>query len=310
MKKTTVTIGIPAFQSEQNIVPLLRSLLGQKTKRAKIEKILVYSDGSKDLTVKNARSVKSNKIYVFQSRKNHGYAYALQQLIKKSKSEIIIGLNDDIIINSNKVIEELIKPFIKNAKVGLVGGNIKALPPKTFIGKCIYTSYLIFEPLRYEFKKGESHLTCDGKVLALRKDLAKSLKLTNFPVGNVDIFLYYENLKQGRIYKFTKKAEVAYRLPETIRDFKNQESRATASRDLVKKQFSTLYKIHQKVPVFSYIKSAVKVFIKYPIETLYFKFIINKPEKINLGTNFKWKLALTTKKLGVILMDFGEHTRS
>lgn len=302
MRKTTVTIGIPTYQSELNIAPLLKSLLEQRQRNIKIEKILVYSDGSTDNTVKEARSIKSKKIQVINSKKNRGFAYALQYLLSRNKSEVFVELNDDIKINSDSVIEELIKPF-KNKAVGLVGGNIQALQPKTFIGRCIYTSYLVFLPLRGNIKRGETDLTCDGKIVALSRDFAKTLDLRRIDVGNVDIYLFYENLRQNRLYKFAKKAVILYRIPETIDDFKNQELRARASRNLMKKHFQSLFLDNHKISRLDYLKSATSVFLKYPLKSLIFKMIINRYFMSTRQSFQKWRLALTTKKLSILFMD-------
>lgn len=303
MKSITVTIGIAAYQSEHNISQLLISLLKQKQKSINIEKIIVYADGCTDKTVDNAKSVKSKKIQVINSRKNRGFAFSLQSLISKSESQVFVGLNDDIKIEKNDVIQKLIEPF-KNSKVGLVGGNVVALKPQTFIGRCIYTSYLVFEPLRYSFKKGQTDLTCDGKIFALSYNFAKTLNLKKGNVGNVDIFLYYENLKQGRLYRFAKKAEVKYRLPEDIDDFKNQESRAQVSRRLMKKQFGYLFEEGRKFPKNEYMKSVIKVIVKYPLETVIFKLLINNSLHLSKKYRTRWKLALSTKKLSVLFSDF------
>ena len=303
MKKTTVTIGIPAYQAELNIKNLLNSLLKQEQKNIKIEKIIVYADGCTDLTAPIAKSVKNKMINVVSSKKNHGFAYALQFLISRNNSEIFIILNDDIRIESSKAVNELALPIVKNKKVGLVGGNIKALFPETFIGRCIYSSYLAFLSLRYSIKKGETDLTCDGKILALSKDFAKTLKLTKFTVGNVDIYLYYENLKQGRIYKFAKKAEVFFRLPETIADFRNQEARSAVSRRIVKERFGSLFMENHKFPKVLYWNSIIKTLLKYPLETLFFKLFINTRLNVQKKSYSKWKLALTTKKLSILGID-------
>lgn len=304
MKRISVTIGIPAYQSQDNIVQLLRSLLNQIQKGVNIEKIIVYADGCTDKTVPNAKSVKSKKIQIINSGKNQGFAYALQSLIKRNKSQIFVGLNDDIRLDSKLVISELAKKF-SNKNTGLVGGNIKALKPTTFIGRCIYASYLVFEQLRYSIKKGNTDLTCDGKIFAISNDFAKTLNLAKTKVGNVDIFLYYENLRQKRRYAFAKKAEVKFRLPETIEDFKSQEIRSQISRKTIQERFGSLFTENHKFSKFIYFSSVSRVFIKYPLETIIFKILINSRLSSSKKNHFKWKLALTTKKLAFFISEIG-----
>lgn len=302
--RKTVTIGIPAYQSEQNIKQLLLSILKQRQDKIRIERILVYVDGSKDSTAQVARSVKNKKIQVINSSKNKGFAFGLQTLISKNNSDVFVGLNDDIRIDSNTVIEELVKPF-SNKRIGLVGGNITALPPISFIGRCIYSSYLVFKPLRLNVKKGNSDLTCDGKIFALSKAFAKTLNLKRANVGNVDIYLYYENLKQRRGYAFSKKAEVKFRLPETITDFKNQEARAAVSRKIMQNTFGSLFVSNHYFPKMLYLRSILSVFIRYPVETLVFKLFINNFLDSGKKSYIKWKLALTTKKLSIFITEWG-----
>lgn len=303
MKKTTVTIGIPAYQSEHNIGQILNSLIKQKEVIIKIEKILVFADGCTDSTIKVAKSVENPKIKVFYTKYNRGYAHALQFLIKKSTSEVFVGLNDDISLELENVIEELVKPIIKDKKVGLVGGNVIALPPKTFIGRCIYTSYLAFLPMRYRIKDGETKLTCDGKILAITKDFADSLSLTKTKIGTVDIFIYFSNLVQGRKYKFAKKAKVLYRLPETIKDFRAQEIRTRLSYEIMRKHFGKIVEIEHDFPKIEYLRSTFGVFVKYPLESILFKLIINGIYFLDKSRAFsKWGLALSTKKLSLIYL--------
>src|SRR5258708_5447755 len=154
-QKVKVTIAIPAYKSQNNIVQLLNSLLTQNEEHIQIEKILVYDDFSQDNTTKFALFVQSmfpRKIKIYSGKENHGYAYALHHLILKNKSEIIVLLNDDIRIDSDNMIENLVYQMRKDPSIGLTCGNIVALPPKTFIGRCIYTSYLAFIPLRIYYK--------------------------------------------------------------------------------------------------------------------------------------------------------------
>ncbi|MBI4067723.1 glycosyltransferase, partial [Candidatus Gottesmanbacteria bacterium] len=249
-KKPTATIGIPTYQSQENISQLLLSLWKQRVQKVDIEKILVYCDGCTDKTYEFALSLSKlyDKIHIYDGKRNRGYAYALQYLADKNRSDILVLINDDIKISSPVVIENLVNPLLKNPTTGLVSGHVIALPPKSFVGRCIYTSYLAFAEMRLNYKRGQSRLTLDGKILALRKEFADSLNLTDFPTGNVDIFIYFENLKQGRKYNFAKDAKIYYRLPETMADFRNQESRTIKSFALLEDHFGDIVRKEWQVP--------------------------------------------------------------
>ncbi len=297
MKKLTVTIGIPAYQSEKNIGQLLHSLLKQKESSIKIERIIIYIDACTDKTAEEVKNIKNSKIKLFIGAINQGYAFSLQFLINKNKSDIFVELNDDILINSSHTIENLLKPLIKDSEIGLVGGNIIALQPRTFIGKCIYTSYLAFQPIRLNYRNGVSRFTVDGKILAIRKNLANKLSLNKNDTGNTDIFIYFACLKKGYKYAFAKEAQVLYRLPETFADFRNQEQRTRRSFEVLRRQFGEIVEKEWIVPKRLYLLSVFKVFFKYPFHSLIFK-IMNHFYLLPKNKSFKtWKLATTTKEL-------------
>lgn len=298
-RKPTVTIGVPAYQAERNIVPLLKSLTAQQTSCVKIEHIFVYSDGSTDQTVKLARSVSNPRIKVFSSRKNRGYAHVLQFLMKKSESDVFVTFNDDIIIPDRKTVSYLVKPFLEHPRVTLTGGNTIALRPRSFIGRCVYASYLAFNPIRYTVRNGHTMYTCDGKILALRRDFYKNVRFDGKPTGTVDFFLFFENLRMGGTYRFAKKAIVHFRLPETIRDFRNLQSRSRMVNKLMLEQYGNLCRREAKIPLDLYLHSTARVFLRYPLPSLFFKLVLNNGMFYHRPTqDFKtWELTSSTKNL-------------
>lgn len=57
MKKLTVTIGIPAYNEEQNIGHLLVNIFNQSTSIAILDEIIIVSDGSTDNTIKAIKKI-------------------------------------------------------------------------------------------------------------------------------------------------------------------------------------------------------------------------------------------------------------
>jgi len=98
MKKTKVTIGIPAYNEEQNIENVLLSLMQQKTNTISLEKIIVNSDSSSDKT--NAIVKRLNKKYpaitLIENKDRKGKYFRVNQLFHTSKSEVLVILDADI----------------------------------------------------------------------------------------------------------------------------------------------------------------------------------------------------------------------
>lgn len=297
-KLLTVTVGIPTFQAERNIRNLLTSISQQQTALCKIEKILVYSDGSTDRTIKMARAVKDPRITVFESKQNRGYAAALGFLIKKSESDVFVTLNDDILISDSTTIGKLIAPFYDDSSITFVSGNIVALRPRTFIGRCIFTSFLAFLPIRYSLREGNNMYSCDGKILALRHNIARRISLDHASTATVDIFLYFENLRLNGVYRFARDATVQFRLPETIWDWKNLQYRTILAHRLMKEKYGILYESEAKIPFFLYCTSVARAVCQYPFESLIFKFFVNTGLSPKYDQPFKrWSLTESTKHL-------------
>lgn len=303
MKKLpTVTVGVPAFQAERNIRNLLTSISQQQTDVCKIEEILVYSDGSTDRTTEMARTVKDPRLTVFESKKNRGYAATLGFLIKKSKSDVFVTFNDDILIPDPTTVEKLIMPFLRDRSVTFASGNIEALHPKTFIGKCVYTSYLSFIPIRQGIRGGQNMYSCDGKILALRRDFSRSVSLNHASTSTVDIFLYFENLRFGGVYRFVRDAVVRFRIPETMRDWRNLQTRTVNAHQLMEKEYGALYKRESNIPFGLYLRSVFPVIYRYPLESLLFKLLINAAIVPSHNPSFKrWELTTSTKTLHHVL---------
>lgn len=298
MKKIlTVTIGIPAYQSEKNIGQLLDALLKQRQKEIIVENILVYTDACTDRTIEEVKKFKNPVIKLFIGRANKGYAGSLQYLIEKNRSRVFVGLNDDIKIVSDSVIENLVKPFLLSSSLGMTCGDIVALTPKTFVAKCIYASYSVFQYMKHSYRDGNNAFTVDGKIFAIEKSFSKKIKLNKIPTGNTDIFIYFLIRKHGLGYQFVKNSWVLFRLPETLADFKNQEERAKASYSLMKKYFGAMVDEEWGIPKKEYCIAIARSFIRFPLHSLSFKFF-KLTLSLSHNSDFRsWRLAETTKQL-------------
>lgn len=306
-----VTIGISAYQSESNIARLLTSLLAQDTPK-NIEKIIVYCDGCTDSTAKEVKRISSKSkgiITLIDDPENHGYAYSIQKIIELNTSEFLLLLNDDIIIRSKKMVTELLKTLEGNEKPDFICGDIRALPATNFVGRCVMTSFRAFKKIRNQYKNGKSIYTVDGKIMGLTKSFAESVNLIESRItGNVDAYLYFKAITQNFTYAFCRKAAVYHRLPETINDYRNQKKRSEKTRIMLEDNFGEIVKKEFELPASLYYISLFQTFLHHPIESLFFKLIINSSHIIDEKTSFKkWHLAASTKNLSVESHEWEMH---
>jgi glycosyltransferase involved in cell wall biosynthesis len=294
----TVTIGIPAYNEQVNIKSLLNSVLTQNSDYFLLKQIIISSDGSNDKTVEEVRKIMNSKIIIIENSDRKGIARGLNQIISKTKSDILITLDGDISILDVNFLDNLIYPIISQ-KADLTSSSIKEKLPSTFYGKMILVSMLLKETLFEVFKSGNNIYTCHGLARAYSKKFYKSLY---FPVsiGN-DMYSYLKCIKEKYKYIYTPKAVAWYKVPQNYTDHKKQSTRFFKTISEQKKYFDPgLVEKETKIPLQDYLIAALKslsVLIKYPIYSFAY-FILQLYLRIISGKNLvseTWNTAVSTK---------------
>jgi biofilm PGA synthesis N-glycosyltransferase PgaC len=217
MKKIDVSIGIPAYNEESNILNLLDSLSKQKTKLVGIKEVIVVDDGSSDSTSKKVFGfIKScrfgKKIRFFCNKKRMGKWKAINTILQKSKSKIIVLESADT-LPKNDCIEQICIPFI-DKKIGIASSKIVPLNnPGSFLG---FTSQLMYE-LHHEISLNSPKF---GELIAFRKEI-KEIPPTIVDEEQIASMISY----LGYAKKYASSAIVYNKGPETISDFIEQRRR-------------------------------------------------------------------------------------
>ncbi len=160
MKKNyTIWIGLPAFNEENAIKNVLEKIITLKkaTNNHKI-KVIIFNDGSKDDTVKNAKFFRNKlKLYFIDKKKNQGLGIAIYSLLiyfkKKSNTNDKLVLMDCDNTHDPKKILEMDKKVIGKENVVVIasryqnGSKIKNVPFKRKI-----LSHLAFITLNIIYK--------------------------------------------------------------------------------------------------------------------------------------------------------------
>lgn len=304
-KEIRVTIGIPIYKSSNNIKSLITSLLNQKQENFKIQQIMAYIDAPKDKTVDMVKELsrKNKKIVVFDMKNRRGMAYGVEYMLKRNKSDVFVLINDDVAVNDLLLVSRLSQPFIKNKKIGLVSGNPQPLPATNFITAAGISTFRAFERTRYSFLGGNNKMTCDGKLLAISKDMLSRIK---FPkdkskMGNVDAYLYFSNIIEGFTYKHVRKAVVFFEFPNNLSDYIKWTTRNNSNKLVMKKRFGEIVDKEYEIPKQTHAASMFYQMIKNPLGAV-FIFLIGlfaKQKSISYANKFEstWKVVSSTKKV-------------
>lgn len=228
MKKIRISVGIPAYNEEQNILTLLDAIAAQKTRTAEIEKIFVINDGSTDATEAKVKEfIKKGKLKgrltLISLKKRKGKWFAINVFLKSAKSEILVLESADNIPKKD-CIEQMCIPFI-DKNVGIVSSRIVPLNnPDSFLG---FTSQLMYK-LHHEISLCSPKF---GELIAFRKAI-KEIPPTI--VDEEQISSIISSL--GFSKKYASAAIVYNKGPETASDFIAQRRRIYCGHLRLKKE--------------------------------------------------------------------------
>lgn len=263
-KKTSVTVGIPAFNEEANIQNIIGCILEQVQDTFNLETIIISSDGSTDQTVKLVKELNNPLITLLDHTIRQGLADNQNSILEKSESEILVLIQADTVIKDPHFIEKIIKPIVEN-KADLTSCLLTALPPQSYFEKCLYVSMLCKNDIFDKYKDGDNIYTCHGPARAFSK---KFYKVIRFPqsVGE-DAFTYLFCKYKGFCYQYVKNTEIFYKLPNNFKDHEKQSIRLFHSQTLFTSQFDAK-NIHDEytLPRLASIIIIAAYFFRYPRE--------------------------------------------
>ncbi len=218
MTKIPITIGVAAYNEEQNIKKFLESLLIQKLIKIIISQIVIVSSGSTDKTNEIVASFVSRYPFIklIKQKKRLGKAAAVNVIIKNAKEDLIILSSADLLIKKDSI-EKLTIPF-KDEKVGIVGCHPIPLNKKdTFFGFSAHMLWELHHIRSLKFPKM-------GECIAFRKVFKR------IPVSSAVDEANIESIIKKKSYKavYAYDAVVYNKGAENLRDFIKQRRRIYA----------------------------------------------------------------------------------
>lgn len=272
-KVLTVSVGIAAYNEENTIGKVLKSILNQDSSGWVLKEIIVANDGSSDDTASEVLKIKNKHITLINDGKRRGKTARLQQIFKLNQSDILCLFDADIVFKDRKVIQHLIQA-LNTEKVALVGGNSRPVRGNTFLEKAIYSTFEVFDASRL-FHNGGNNIFCStGSCLALTDTLAKQIK---FPKGliNEDAFMYFTCIEKGYRFKYAEKAVINYFLPHKVSDYIKQvlRSEPRALDVELRQYFPMLVDRELKRNTLLYFKSIFQAFLRNPVGVIYITII-------------------------------------
>ncbi|HIH26104.1 glycosyltransferase family 2 protein [Candidatus Woesearchaeota archaeon] len=220
-----VTIAIPAYNEEKNIIETVESVLALDYPKNKLD-IIVVDDGSKDNTlnvIKNYLKKHKNSNVKVIHQDNAGKGAALNNAIKNSRGEFFVCLDADSTVAPDALRKMV--PHFANKNVAVVLPLMKIKSPKSALQKLQWCEYL----LNFFYKSLMSVLDCvhvaPGPFSAYRKSILN--EVGGFAENNLTEDLEVSLKIQKKHYKLLQllDAEVYTKAPVTFKAFCKQRNR-------------------------------------------------------------------------------------
>lgn len=225
--KPTITIGIPAYNEEQNIGVLLNSLLQQKHTSYVLRQIIVVCDGSTDRTENVIRSIKDKRITCVVNPRRMGQVYSQNTIFRQAKTDIVVLLEADTIPQTSEYIEKLIEPIIQNPSTGMIQGRHEPIRSHVYIGKALEAQrqiYLRF--LSQILPKASLHCSGRGGRAFLRVIYRSLVWPLSVPE---DMYALLWCMQKSTRIVYQKKAIMFYRAHQTYQDYKKERLKISAA---------------------------------------------------------------------------------
>lgn len=223
MKKLhSVTIGVPAHNEVETIAVLLEDLAKQKTHSYSLQSIIVVSDGSTDGTSKVVRSSRNKKLMLLVNSSRRGLAFAQNQIISQTSSDILILLNADIRVKDPLFVERLISPIIQG-NADLTSPLLMPEPPRTFFESILETGSALKQILYETWRKGQHGYHCQGPARAFSRPLYKKLRFVENE--GEDMYSYLACIQYGYKFTYVRTTTAFFRNPSTLHDHFKQSTR-------------------------------------------------------------------------------------
>ncbi|HXT83682.1 MAG TPA: glycosyltransferase family 2 protein [Verrucomicrobiae bacterium] len=295
MIERKITVGIPTFNEEKNILKFFESLQKQNNNETnKIEKI-IFIDDSSDNTPNLIQEFKKKNpllnIELIHNANRKGASNAWNIIFKKSIGDVVILLDADITLEKN-CIANLCNKIDQNT--GLCASNtVPIIEENNIFSRA--SGFIAFW-LRSIRMHGISQYTTMGRALAVYTQDVKDLEIPNNIIA-IDLYLQCKIMEKRKNVVYNDNAIIYFKTPLNLDDFLSQVTRAIIGHKQIKeytKKFSI--DISTSMALKEFIKNAIK-YPKYCLALIYcysrlpFSYLKHRKK-----VSYLWETATSTKE--------------
>jgi len=298
-RKIKFSIGICAYNEEQNIDKLLCAVLKQKNPKDFIlDEIIVISSGSVDKTNEIVKEKQKNdsRIKLIIQKQRKGKVSAVNLFLKKSKNRYLILESADT-LPQKKAYSRMLSD-LKKRNVGMVQPKIIPVNnPKTLMGFATHLWWRLFDKINLQFPDRVRV----GEVIAFKKIFKRIPPSAIVDEAGIEPLIHL----QGYKVKYCPEAIFFNKGPETVHDFLRQRRRNYAGHTAICHRYGYTVVTYSNLRILGTLIANIEwgswqFFVYTPIVILLEALarIIGLIDfHFKLRSHAIWKIAKSTKKL-------------
>lgn len=289
-----VTVGIPAYNEEQNIVNLLQSLEGQ---RRLISEVIISDDSSDRAPALVSEFAKSSPLAIrlFHHVTRRGAAAAWNEIFQKASGDAIVLYDADTIPHPSCT-EQLASCISEGT--ALCASNSQPVQPAGVAGRA---SVFISSWLRSVRLTGLSQYTVMGRALAIDAAVAKKIHVPDMIA--IDLYLQCRVLEMGLDVAYNDNAVVYFKPANSMQDLASQVVRAVNGHNQIKDSVSSLkISLPPRVAVAQALKTAARNPLGAISAVIGYSLMPYYRSRLESANSAKWHTASSSKGIDYKLL--------
>jgi len=235
-RRLSVAIGIPAYNEQGRIGLLLSQVLRQNN--FGISESSLNVSGSTDRTCEEVMDVMNhygadNLLKIIDKKERAGKAAALDEILQRCSSDIVIFLDGDVRLH-DKCFHEILKQFLFNDSVGVVSGNVASVISckKGLFSVISRLERQMHHELCMDFVRDGASPKVNGTFFADKRTAINHLPKH---VVSDDEYVSWHAQSKGYRVSYAPKAIVYTKDPENFKDYIAKRRRIFVGHFLIKK---------------------------------------------------------------------------
>lgn len=293
--KLSLTVGITTCYGDESILETVKSI--RNSQDIKDFRFIIVADRV-PISEKIKKELKKYKVELIENKVESGQMKKKKQILAKTRSDILLFTNDDVLLGKN-AIKKMLERFERKPKTTLISIRNQPVKATSLFEEIISVGTIMAGKIAKYWNKGDNYLSVIGRFEAARVSHLKKFRIPT-KIATSDAFLYFENKRLGGGYEYIPEVAVYFKNPQNMKEHLRKSSRFQFSKLEMSKYFKNLDAKYD-VPVFAQLRAIFEEFVKDPVKfmlyimvLIYTRIMRSKPKEV---LDAVWEVDLSTKKI-------------